>query len=86
LRLVLAMLLACFLAPVFAQDAPDPEQAGDTQEQEAPAEPDPEDENGEDSVPEGVEEDEMISVSAEEEFEPGEEISEDYPVPLPSDI
>jgi hypothetical protein len=33
-----------------------------------------------------VEEDSAIAASAEEEFDPDEEISEDYPVPLPSDI
>jgi len=33
-----------------------------------------------------VEEDPAIAASAEEEFDPDEEISEDYPVPLPSDI
>jgi hypothetical protein len=33
-----------------------------------------------------VEEDSAIEASAEEEFDPDEEISEDYPVPLPSDI
>lgn len=33
-----------------------------------------------------VEEDARVAASAEEEFDPDEEISEDYPVPLPSDI
>ena len=33
-----------------------------------------------------IEEDAAIAASAEEEFDPDEEISEDYPVPLPSDI
>ena len=33
-----------------------------------------------------VEEDPFIEASADEVFEPGDEISEDYPVPLPSDI
>lgn len=33
-----------------------------------------------------VEEDSAIKASAQEEFDPDEEISEDYPVPLPSDI
>jgi hypothetical protein len=33
-----------------------------------------------------VEEDSAIEASAQEEFNPDEEISEDYPVPLPSDI
>ncbi|MDX1379589.1 MAG: hypothetical protein R3233_00645 [Xanthomonadales bacterium] len=33
-----------------------------------------------------VEEDSAIQATAEEEFNPDEEISEDYPVPLPSDI
>jgi hypothetical protein len=33
-----------------------------------------------------IEEDPAIAASAEEEFDPDEEISEDYPVPLPSDI
>lgn len=44
----------------------------------------------EEDVPEDtgplVEEDPAIAASAEEEFDPDEEISEDYPVPLPSDI
>jgi hypothetical protein len=33
-----------------------------------------------------VEEDPGVEASANEEFTPGDEISEDYPVPLPSDI
>ena len=33
-----------------------------------------------------VEEDPAIEASADEEFTPGDEISEDYPIPLPSDI
>jgi len=33
-----------------------------------------------------VEEDAAVQASAEEEFTPDQEISEDYPVPLPSDI
>lgn len=33
-----------------------------------------------------VEEDPSVKASADEVFQPGEEISEDYPVPLPSDI
>jgi hypothetical protein len=32
------------------------------------------------------EEDSVVEASAEDEFKPGDEISEDYPVPLPSDI
>jgi len=34
----------------------------------------------------GVEEDATVAASAQDEFNPDEEISEDYPVPLPSDI
>lgn len=33
-----------------------------------------------------VEEDASVEAKADEEFTPGDEISEDYPVPLPSDI
>jgi hypothetical protein len=33
-----------------------------------------------------VEEDPAVEATAQEEFDPDEEISEDYPVPLPSDI
>lgn len=33
-----------------------------------------------------VEEDMAIEATADEVFEPGDEISEDYPIPLPSDI
>ncbi len=33
-----------------------------------------------------AEEDSLIEASADEVFEPGDEISEDYPVPLPADI
>ena len=37
--------------------------------------------------PETIEEDDSdVEASAEGEFKPGDEISEDYPVPLPSDI
>ena len=60
-------------------EAPVPE-AGETPVAEAssePAEPGPE------AV---VEEDPAIEASADEEFTPGDEISEDYPIPLPSDI
>ena len=40
-----------------------------------------------DKDPEGaVEENAGIEASAKEEFEPGDEISEDFPVPLPADI
>ena len=55
-------------------------EAGETPVAEAssePAEPGPE------AV---VEEDPAIEASADEEFTPGDEISEDYPIPLPSDI
>jgi hypothetical protein len=38
------------------------------------------------SPADAVEEDSAIKASAQEEFDPDEEISEDYPVPLPSDI
>ena len=34
----------------------------------------------------GEEQDSGVEASAQEEFTPGEEISEDYPVPLPADI
>ena len=60
-------------------EAPVPE-AGETPVAEPssePAEPGPE------AV---VEEDPAIEASADEEFTPGDEISEDYPIPLPSDI
>lgn len=44
----------------------------------------------EEQSPEAIAEDELKTtgddVTAQEEFETGEEISEDYPVPLPSDI
>ncbi len=35
---------------------------------------------------EALQEDPYIEATADEVFEPGDEISEDYPVPLPSDI
>ena len=37
-------------------------------------------------VSEALEEDPYIEATADEVFEPGDEISEDYPVPLPADI
>ena len=37
-------------------------------------------------LPEALEEDPFIEATADEVFEPDDEISEDYPVPLPSDI
>jgi hypothetical protein len=45
--------------------------------------PDPDLEGGPQAA---VEEDPAIEASADEVFTPGDEISEDYPIPLPSDI
>lgn len=61
------------------EQAPVPE-AGETPLAEPPSETV---ETGLEAV---VEEDPAIEASADEEFTPGDEISEDYPIPLPSDI
>ena len=52
---------------------------------EAPS-TDPSSETAEAGMEAAVEEDPAIEASADEEFTPGDEISEDFPIPLPSDI
>ena len=62
---------------------------GDAAQEAAPCEePDGAPEPGDaDSGPQAaVEEDLAVQASADEVFTPGDEISEDYPIPLPSDI
>ena len=58
--------------------------------QEAQPCPEPEDAAAADAVgsdpADAVEEDQAVQASADEVFTPGDEISEDFPVPLPADI
>ena len=87
-RMLLIMLL-CAWAAALAQTPPDetaaaePEPAGEQPAEtgEQPAE------TGDPGTEEELTEAEKAArAMADEDFKPGDEISEDYPVPLPSDI
>ena len=99
LRYCLLSALLGGLTPAIAQTPPDAVQAEPCDPAAEPcAEPSPA--AGTDETPDAaqpaetaeagleavVEEDPAIEASADEVFTPGDEISEDYPIPLPSDI
>jgi hypothetical protein len=71
--------------PCDPATAPCEEQAAVPEDDEAPLAP-PSSEAAEAGIEAVVEEDAAIQASADEEFTPDDEISEDYPIPLPSDI
>ena len=76
------LILTTSFGLAFAQAPPvedetDTVQAEEQLAEEAEAVPD---------LAEGVELDPAVEARADEEFNPDEEISEDYPIPLPSDI
>jgi hypothetical protein len=99
LRYCLLSALLGGLTPAIAQTPPDAVQAEPCDPATEPCEDQsPAAESGEtpdagqpaDTAESGleavVEEDPAIEASADEVFTPGDEISEDYPIPLPSDI
>jgi hypothetical protein len=99
LQLFVLCALVAGSAPATAQAPPDGGQvepcdpATEPCEEQVPALetgdtplPDPSSETAEAGIEAAVEEDPAIEASADEEFTPGDEISEDFPIPLPSDI
>jgi hypothetical protein len=94
-RLLLPALLGSWALAV-AQVPPGPDSpagtdaGGAARGQEAEPCEEPDGVAGSDPVAAGpeavVEEDPAVEASADEVFTPGDEISEDYPIPLPSDI
>ena len=99
LRLLVLFALVGGWTPATAQTPPDGGQiepcdpATEPCEEQVPAletgeapSTDPSSETAETGIEAAVEEDPAIEASADEEFTPGDEISEDFPIPLPSDI
>ena len=82
-RIAAVLLLAAWTA-AFAQDPAAEEEA------EVPAAPcvaaDGAEAGEEGQETEDCEEEEIVEATVDEVFTPGQEISEDYPVPLPADI
>lgn len=98
--LIVLLSLPLFLMAQTPRETAD-EEAGQVQEESAAdADPEPEVDDPDSAIDEGaigIEASDVVEETlppappedlgqAEEEFEPDEEISEDYPVPLPSDI
>jgi hypothetical protein len=86
LKVIAALLLSCILATALAQSPDDEQPPAETPEQEETPGAEPEVDAAVPESPVNAEEETIDSAPAEDEFEPDEEISEDYPEPLPSDI
>lgn len=87
-RSTLLLSLLATWAVAVAQTPPDGEPAAVVAAEEQAPEEEPDESSTDTGVDTGVDEEEepAAEASAEDVFKPGDEISEDYPVPLPSDI
>ena len=87
MKRILLIMLLCAWAAAMAQTTPDEKSMSEPESaQEQPAEADEvlaEDDLDEEELTEA---EKAAKAMADEDFKPGDEISEDYPVPLPSDI
>ncbi len=87
MKRILLIFLLCAWAAALAQTPPDENAAAEPDAAlEQPAEDDESQAEDELDEEEMTEAEKAAKAMADEDFKPGDEISEDYPVPLPSDI